>query len=219
MPALNYAVRLRATYEALGSTCGDWAARCERMLCYEHPEDPNNLHCHFLLVGVYESTDTLKRDFRAHGLDLKGPGQVSFKTTYKLKACNTKVDITPQTWGKYITYMSKGIYDPKYNKGFDAPYIAECKAKWTNPVRQSREESLLAEFHEYVFEYKKKLNLTEDVLRVSEARVLAVKFAIVAYKGVINVGMRKDAKMLLDSYCYAHDMVTTTAIVLPFEQR
>lgn len=221
MPALNYAVRLRASYEALATTCSDWAARCEKMLCYEHPDDPKNIHCHFLLVGVRDSTDTLKRDYKLHGLELKGPGQVSFKLSFKLKD-GTNICITEATIPKYITYMSKGKYDPKYNKGYDPEILELYKKAWVDHPKQSREESLFDDFIVSLEPLTKTLpvGMTDMGFVLSDKiiRDKAFRFAIEKAKGIINVGTRKDAKMLYDSTRWKMGLVFLSDLVLPFEK-
>ena len=35
---------------------------------------------------------------------------------------------------KYATYVTKGIHEPFYNKGFDEAYLAEKKLEWVEPA-------------------------------------------------------------------------------------
>lgn len=214
MPAVNYAVRLRASYEALATTVADWATRSGKVLCYEHPEE-NNVHCHFLLYGVYDSVDTLKRDMRTHGIDLKGAGQLSFKTSFKLKD-GTKVDINDETLPKYITYMSKGKYDPKYNKGYDSEYLQSCKEKWINHIRDPIHIQRYHEFIQYVFDEEKKILPVRGQAPLSAIHCYACMF-IKQKDGYIRMPQRKEIKDLKDNYALDHDLMSWSSFALPME--
>ena len=219
MPPVNYAVRLRAPYADLATTVADWAMLAEKLLCYEHPEE-NNQHCHFLLVGVRVTVETLKGHYRRHGLELRGAGQVSFKTTFKNRT-GVVLAIDDETIPKYITYMSKGKYDPSYNKGYEPEFIEQCKSAWidykaSEPV--TRDKEMLGDFSNHLMDYIK-LQRIDDIasLSVEAVRVLAFKFSVDRAFGVVNVQTRKDASMLYTSVCFGTGRLAVCKIVLPFE--
>lgn len=129
MPPRTLAVRLRTSYDNLATTIGEYALICKRVVAYEHPE-LDNIHCHLLLVDVHCTNQTLKNIMREHGIALKGAGQLSFKESYMDNNTKIRTEIDTETIPKYITYMSKGKYEPKYVSGYDDAFIADCKSNW-----------------------------------------------------------------------------------------
>ena len=220
MPAVNYAVRLRASYETLKTTVADWALKAEKVLCYEHNDKKENVHCHFLLYQVYESVDTLKRAMRSHGIDLKGNAQLSFKTSFKLKD-GAKVDITDETISKYVTYMSKGKYDPSYNKGYDPAFVATCKLAWVNHKLSTREESLFAGFSEEMGVLLTKHCEDRDPERpginLNIVHRVAVRFCLAKMNGILNVQTRKDIDMVRDSWALEHGVIGAQDVKTPYK--
>jgi hypothetical protein len=106
----------------------DWALRSNQVVVYEHPEE-GNVHCHALLVGVYDTTNTLRNDLKKHNVPLKGAGQLSFKTA-------------EDDYQRYITYMSKGKYDPKYNKGFQMRNYSILRQHGLNMPKESQRSGI-----------------------------------------------------------------------------
>jgi len=202
MPRSDYAVRLRLPYENLRQVVSDWALRSQKMVVYEHPEE-GNVHCHALLIGVYDTTNTLRNVLRKHEVPLKGAGQLSFKTA------------DAESAQKFITYMSKGKYDPKYYTGYDEDYLNSCKSLWVEHRKLSVDETLYAVYEKAVYEHRCQAvpfgTITDDNLKR-----IAVDVAIAKYK-VFNIGARRDAKMLLDTYKYKFKLVDPAKLKLPFE--
>ena len=210
MPQTNYAVRLRAPYDTLRQTVSDWTVKASRVVVYEHPE-VGNIHCHVLLMGVYDSEQTLKNIMQRHGVGLKGAGQLSFKTSFK-SPDRVKLDITEESALKFITYMSKGKYEPKYNTGYTQETIDLCKSQWVIYSKRSPDQTLYDSFEKYVREQEKKFGIAADEKMV---RSMALRHAKEKY-GVINLGCRRDTAMLVDTYCY--DNLMKKDIRLPFDK-
>lgn len=211
MPASNYAVRLRAPFDTLRQTISLWALKAERIVVYEHPED-NNIHCHLLVYGLRETSDNLKKIMWKAGIALKGAGQLSFKTTFEDKHTKTILTISDETIPKYISYMSKGKYEPKYHTGYDQAFLEDCKSKWINHKRLSKDEQLYNDFIAVVQETQKKLCVVYN--KTEEIKCLAIAHAKRKY-GVINLGCRRDISMLLTTYAYDH--FGEYKVNLPFE--
>jgi len=213
MPQLHLAVRLRLPYDNLRQVFSDWALRVQRLVVYEHPEK-DNVHCHALLMNVSVSENTLRGDIRKHGLPLKGAGQLSFKTTFKNPEKQV-VAITDESAPQFITYMSKGKYDPKYYTGYDEEFIASRRALWVDYKRRSADEILCDLYEKAVQEHRLQAvpfgSITDDNLKR-----IAVDVAIAKYK-VFNIGARRDAKMLLDTYRYKFKLIDPAKLKLPFE--
>lgn len=209
MPPLKYAVRLRASYETLRTTVAAWALRCEKVLCYQHEDRAENIHCHLLLEAVYDSVDTLKRDMRQHGIDLKGAGQLSFKTTYKMKD-GTQMIISDATVPTYITYMSKGKYDPSYNKGYDPEFIAARKAAWVVHSSPDPVEDTHRDFETYVCKA-----LTAPQYAIYEhtgpnkdlIRSLSFSYVFELRKRQWNRGTRNQWSDVYTTYCLRNNLI------------
>lgn len=121
---MNYAVRITRTYEQLQEIVVKMVNACKNVVCYEHPADNEvkRTHCHFLLVECNVSTDTLKNWIK------KQCGDVD-KTDWSFKSARQ----TLEEMTTYMTYMSKGRYDPRFNNLVAPDVIEELKGKWVNP--------------------------------------------------------------------------------------
>ena len=193
MPARDIAIRLTASYEALMSTVSDWSLVSKQLICYEHPE-PANVHCHLLLTGVYCLDQHLKDIMWSHGVTCKGAGQLSFKASFKTPEKKV-VEISEEAYPKYITYMSKGQYDPKYNKGFSDDKVTSYKQAWTVYTREPESIQILHEFTKLV-EREEEINL-KNVVHCAHV------FMMNKYK-THSPQMRKAQSQLIDDYCYYH---------------
>lgn len=76
---------------------------CEKVIVYEHPADDevSRTHIHGLCIGYKHKDDTFRKFFK---------GKYEYALTLKNKKTGAPVDET------FITYMSKGCYDPVYVK-------------------------------------------------------------------------------------------------------
>jgi len=195
MPPRDLAVRLRASYESLVSTVSDWSLLCKNIICYEHPE-PNNIHCHLLLTDVYCTDQTLKNTMWSHGVSCKGSGQLSFKDSFKDPKTKLKMEINHETIPKYITYMSKGKYEPKFNRGYEDTHSI-YKGNWVVYHNNSPSELLRLEFEQFVQGLLggKHYTCVKDVC--SAAHV----FLMNKYRSH-TPQMRKAQSTLIDDYCY-----------------
>jgi len=119
----GYAVRITLAYNALPNVLEKWHDICEQIIVYEHPAPPaNRQHCHLLIVNPKVTSKTFKD---RSGL---GNGGNAFWSWKNLK---------PKTRASallYCRYMSKGIYDPKYQHGqithISPEELAVEKANW-----------------------------------------------------------------------------------------
>jgi len=193
MPPRDIAIRLTTSYESLMTTVSDWSLVCKQIICYEHPE-PQNIHCHLLLTGVYCTDQHLKDIMWGHGVTCKGAGQLSFKASFKTPEKKV-LEITEESYPKYITYMSKGKYEPKYNKGFSDGKVESYKLAWIVYTREPESIQILHEFEKFV-ENETELNL-KNIIHCAHV------FMMGKYKSH-TPQMRKAQSTLIDDYCYYH---------------
>lgn len=211
MPQTNYAVRLRAPYETLRQTLSDWTSKASKVVAYEHPEE-GNVHCHILLMGVHVTEQNLKDIMKKHNVGLKGAGQLSFKTTFK-NPDKVIMEINDETSLKFITYMSKGKYEPKFYTGFSKEVLDDCKSQWVNHRRKSPDEVLYEAFIKYI--WAKEVEFGVRITDIKFLKSYALLHAKTKY-GVINLGCRRDAAMLWTTYAYEKSIIKE--VVLPFDE-
>jgi len=94
------------------------------VLIYQHDadEDITRTHCHFLLEKSPIDTEGLKKRILKI---VKFFGNSDWSTSQKEYTSSEK----------YISYMSKGILEPVYNKGYETTHIDTLKALWLIPQR------------------------------------------------------------------------------------
>lgn len=117
---MNYAPRITFPYARLASWISRVSLACEKVIFYEHSGDPQNVHVHGLILGFRKDKGTLK-NWLKEALGVK-------PTKNEWRFPEQQVNGEPLD-ANFIAYMSKGKYDPVYNKGFTLEEIAEQKAK------------------------------------------------------------------------------------------
>lgn len=111
--------------------CKRFSTEAESALFYLHPiKDSTGKelpHIHGLIYNWSKSDDTFRNQIKkAH--NVKGT-QLAVSNTYER---GTKMNV--EHIGKYITYMSKGKFEPLYNKAFDDEMIVKLKSEWKSPT-------------------------------------------------------------------------------------
>lgn len=102
---------------------------CEKAIWYYHPggkKDADRPHIHGLIVNYKYTDDTLRKNVKKV-FSLSEPTQHGISCTF-----SRGVKMTEFNWFKYITYCSKGQYDPVSNKLFDEKEVSELKAKYVD---------------------------------------------------------------------------------------
>lgn len=99
---------------------------CEKVVIYEHPADSSvqRTHIHGLLIACKRKEDTIRNRF------FKG------KYEYSMKSLNVTL--------QFITYMSKGIYTPKYLKNVTQDVIDVHTNAWVDPNAVKPEVKLVS---------------------------------------------------------------------------
>jgi hypothetical protein len=112
--------------------------------------------------------------------------------------------------------MTKGVLDPKYNKGWPDDYIGMCKAKWVPhqaSIKKSKIQLIVEDFFEFV-PLIKDLRGLEDGLETPElgkityiprrfncVKSWAYKYAVLEYNCVLSPAFWNLYKTLVYSYC------------------
>lgn len=133
----DYFCRVSATYEELRPLFD----RMENnLIAYEHSENALNIHVHFLIEDLKESTDTLKNWIRKVTNRKFKADEWSFKTKYKPSKDKLAPEIPVSR--TCITYMAKGKLEPVYNRGFKEEDILDLKLKWIDYKRSAKQQAL-----------------------------------------------------------------------------
>lgn len=116
-------VRITRSYDVLRQIISDWACKVDKIIVYEHPADGKvkKAHVHILMCGMSVTWDAMKKAaIKNHQIakEFAGNGDWSKKKDYEYRPLDT------------IKYMSKGQYDPVYNKGYTDEEVATAKAAW-----------------------------------------------------------------------------------------
>jgi len=154
----GYAVRVSKNAEQLVDIAKRWKPYCDTIVLYEHNEDANRIHCHLYLGGVECTTKRLKQ---VSGLPNQGNSLWSFKKAEE------DIDV-------YITYMSKGKYDPTYLHGYEFKDTERLKSLWVEPEKKkpkALEEYL--KFEGYVDAQPREMKVyDEDILRLARRYIM-----------------------------------------------
>lgn len=125
----DYFIRITHSYLSLAPLLGVWALQCEKLVAYEHVGTlTEKVHCHLVMLGSRIQKKQL-RNLGQPMIDLKGNENCSFKECV--------------SWEQPIVYMTKGLLDAVYNKGFDPAMLIASKAKWVAPkhyIKRSQNE-------------------------------------------------------------------------------
>jgi len=95
-----------------------WSELSEKFIVYEHTPDDGcaKAHCHVLALGIQLDTKQLYKRKEWKALGMNGRNKEFGFAIYE-PGRNT------------LEYMSKGMFDPKFNKGFTQEEIDAAKAK------------------------------------------------------------------------------------------
>jgi len=144
---MSWAVRITLDENDLASVIQKWAGHCEQIIAYEHPAPPAaRTHCHLLLIKCKVTTQRLKQ---ISGREERG------KTFWNFKAIRGPTLNFAETWAdtdKYITYMSKGIYEPSYvgtQFYYDWTALEVLKQKWVAPAPTTPKLTTLQRYLEF----------------------------------------------------------------------
>lgn len=102
----------------------------QKSIWYYHPNGKHGKgpHIHGLIYD-WPKTDETCRNLIKKKLNLSTQGTFAVSNRYER---GTKMN--DMFVKKYITYMSKGKFDPIFQKGYDNEYVNECKSEWVDNV-------------------------------------------------------------------------------------
>lgn len=120
-------------YSQLKDVIDAWAARCTKLIVFEHPADDKvaTTHIHAYLEGCEVKEQQLKRTFTKFFPNVT-TGNELWAWTHK--SWHQHNPGQPYNDGM-ITYMSKGIHHPVFSKGFSDEVVEERRQQWKAPVQ------------------------------------------------------------------------------------
>jgi len=128
----HYAVRVTHSWLQAQSVAHSWALRADKVLVYEHSQQTKTAkgktHIHMLLVNTSIDKKQLRNLAKQTTVPTKGNENMSFQ-------------MAEEPFGIYITYMTKGVLHPVYNKGFTPEELERYRQNWTPPSEYVKETS------------------------------------------------------------------------------
>lgn len=116
--------------------CERLAKVSDRAIFYLHPggkKHADRPHIHGLLVNCGKTAKTVREWLRTEfGLKVNG-GEYAVSSEFEWNGKKTKM--TDMHYPRYITYMSKGQYDPVYTKDFSKEETDMAKFVWVEPEK------------------------------------------------------------------------------------
>lgn len=117
-------------WEQLSDKFTAFSNECDVLVVYEHEKDDevNRTHCHALVEVANEERirQVVSECNRENNTGLKGNSLYMLSTEYSTKKRSKKVKVNDGL----ITYMTKGILEPKYTKGFTDERINQLRGEW-----------------------------------------------------------------------------------------
>jgi len=144
---MSWAVRITLDENDLSDVIQKWTSHCAQIIAYEHVAPPAaRTHCHLLLIRCRVTSQRLKQ---ISGREERGNHFWNFKSIMSPTAMH------PESWkdtDKYITYMSKGIYEPIHIGScnyYDWGALQGLKEKWVAPVPIAPKMTTLQRYLEF----------------------------------------------------------------------
>lgn len=187
----NYAARLSYSYDMARALVGAWALKCDNMAVYEHiGTQTEKVHIHLVMTGTSVDKKQL-RNIGSKFLNCKGQENLSFS--------EKEYDGSP----RFMSYMTKGVHDPKYLKGWTNNDHIAWKDAWVPPnkkqVKEHRDVKIYREFCVCEgYEIEQEISAVKLLVVIACAKhyvreTLGMPFSVNA----CNI-----YKMLVRTYCY-----------------
>lgn len=112
----NWKLRVDGSWHDVSGVMQQISSRCLKAVYYEHPATSGKcVHVHGLIWGYTQKEDTLRNK-------CKSVSKGSYEASQNQRKKGPPVD------EKFISYMSKGKYDPKFVKGWNEEEIESYKS-------------------------------------------------------------------------------------------
>ena len=188
----NFAIRVTLPYEQCAKAIAMWSMKCEKLIVYEHQgEKTEKIHIHIAIEGSIIAAKQLKNLF----VDVC-PGVGGNKGLYSSKQWDN--DHT------YITYMTKGQHDPKYNKGYPDDLINQLKQAWIRPTayeKKNPNKEKLDKFYTWGFEQGANI---QDIAEFYTLRPLAQRYVYATCGQVWDIQAMNVYRMLMRTVMYVN---------------
>lgn len=112
---MYFKVRISKSYEECKDKLVEWFAPHSPYICYEHVL-PNNVHIH-LLLDYHKKEDTLRKIFK----------KIYNSEDWSVGISYGKRPFTKPVNQSFVSYMSKGKFDPVFNNLLTDERVAELK--------------------------------------------------------------------------------------------
>lgn len=199
----SYAVRITHPKTTVQHIIASWSTQCEKLLAYEHT-DASKIHCHLLIVNSRIGKKQLRNIAANCGVNVKGNESMSFKAY--------------DSNNRYLTYMSKGQFNPFYLQGYTQDECDAAKAEWVpNQKKQNPQIALYNRFEatldlqsesyrNYIIAGLQLNPKGIENLRFEFIRSRASAYSFAECDRIANYKYVNMYKMLVNTYCMRHNI-------------
>jgi len=199
---MSWAVRITLDEADLSNVIQSWKGYCDQIIAYQHLAPPaSRVHAHLLLINCTVSPQRLKQK---SGREERG------NTFWNFKSIQSPLEGTPTTWNdcnKYITYMSKGIYQPSFiwsnKEWYSWSEMEALKNKWVAPAVPAPRLTTLQRY----MEFEKLVRLMPFEQRNDETwlRLHARQYLFPQYQ-MINQQYKNDLSNFVETYKFKYKL-------------
>jgi len=137
---MNFAFRITSAYDVIQESLKEMidSLECSKVAIYQHDADDEvkRTHIHGLLMGCNRGEDTIRNKFFKGKYDAS---DYELKQKYKVKEGLEKIKRSYPVDDKYIIYMSKGVYESVFFKGYIQEELDMYKSLWKNHNEKKQE--------------------------------------------------------------------------------
>lgn len=205
----SYFVRIHRDSTLVAPFLKQLELESEMIIAYEHTEEANRIHCHFLILN-YKKTRRTLRDRIIRNFDITRGNEV-----FSIKSTTGAVIMDIE---RCIVYMTKGKYDPfcspfgagyndylksQYENMQEVPKLTFLQEMWLEWAVSDHNPTMVVEYHE---------DIGENIPRkptYNEVRNKALAFSIGKYDGFCSTAAFNLCKQLTNTYCYRNKISFT----------
>lgn len=166
------AFRITRTYDKLEQFVQKLSDHCTKLIVYQHDADEEIArdHIHGLVTECTVSTDTLKNWIK-NVINCKQFPKSDWSFIAKDKQGNPVND-------SFITYMSKGILQPRYVKGYDDDVIEQFRLHW-KPLTMKYKFQYVTKPETQKEAKKRQIDMIDDICKIVKGNGLVLTSDII----------------------------------------
>lgn len=180
------AFRITRSADQLDSFIQRLAQNSDKLIVYEH--DATRVHIHGLVSGHKVSTDTLKNWIK-NALDCKQFSKSDWSFITVDKQGNPVCD-------NFITYMSKGILQPRFCNGYAIDEVEQFRLQW-KPIESKKKIQYILKQENPHEAKKRQIDMIDEICRRVDSQKLILAEDII---GVICDVVYRENRTIVGRY-------------------